>query len=377
MALLNLFHRQLLLSALLLSTTSAFAGVTSLFDPIKFSNPENNFHVRVQSFFANDAVSIQTRLHKMRGDIDAKEGDNLEIIDVRIDSGIYSKYTGYIGYTHREESAKIASKDMEELYHSVRNKNSMTIGREYNLKLLVDSFKANGVVLANSFPIYKSDTLRIKIGGALELLQANVMQDWELSGNAKAVGKKDYDYNVVSRNNYTHNYLYRLDVPKSSATGYGFHFSLDANYKNFQLSLIANDIFAQLDWKLLPYSYVKMNTDNKTYDKNGYVRYNPSISGIEKEMDYTQHLIEKYRIEAKYSVSKSIFEIGLDHMYFNYLPYISYIYNFSKNWSAKLDYESRFGSYYGEVKYKDIFVGLRASSLEEQHVVALNLGIGF
>lgn len=375
MVLLNHFLRNL--SLFIFTFTPAFAGVLSFFNPNKFTTPKNNFYLKIQSFYANDAVSLQTRLHKMKGPINTRNGDNLELIDTRLDVGLHNKYIGYIGYTSRLESLKITSKDMEELYHSVRNKKSLETGRKYKLKLLLDTFKADGIVLANKYNAYNRSNLTIELGVAIELLRANIMQHWKLQGNAEAIGKKDYNYDVISKNNYTRNYLYKLKVPKSNAIGYSSHISIKINYNNFKFLLLANDIFGKLYWKNLPYSYVKIHTDNKTYNKKGYVKYNPSVSGIEKEFNYTQKLLQKFRLETGYLYKKSLFSIGSDYIDTNYLPYFSYKYYFNNNFSTKIEYETRFRSYYTEVQYKNILLGLRANTLKENKVLAFNLGLSF
>ena len=375
MVLLNHFHRFSIL--VILKSTPAFAGVLSFFDPNNFNNQETNFHLHLQSFFTNDAFSIQTRLNKMVGESNAKNGENLEIIDIRFDSGYSYQPFGYIGYIYRNQTAISASKDMAELYHSTKNKIDLEVERKYNLKLQTDSFKLEGFIYANSFSIYHTDSLDIRFGGAIELLFAKKMQDWQMSGTAEAISAKDYNLNIISDSHYTKNYLYKLQVPQSNATGYSSHLSLNMHYKKIKVSLLINDIWSKLKWEKLPYSYVKMKTENKTYDANGYVKYQPSISGIEKNVDYTQTLIRKWKMNVQYFFDTSSILIGSEYIYSNYIPYIMYKYKFTPNFSTSIEYEFKFKSYYSEIRYKNYYLGIRANHLNEQNTLALNLGINF
>ena len=372
---LNHFHRGYL--AIFLSITSAFAGVIPFSNPINFTSENSFLYIHTQAFYANDAFSINTRLNKLHGTQDIQNGKNNEIIDIRLDSGYFFKDFGYVGYVYREESFVSMSQGMAKLYYNVRNKIDLERGENYQLALEADASKMQGILYANSFKLTLAEDFKIYIGGAVELLIASKMQRWSMYGDAQAIGKKDYDYNVVSDNYYTKNYLYKLQVPKSEATGYSSHLALKIEYKKLIITFLIDDLIGKLYWENLPYSYVKAKTDNRTYDENGYVKFQPSISGIEKLLDYTQTLEHKLELDINYSFDVSQVLLGCDYIYDNYLPYLEYRYNWSSNFSTKVGYETRFNSYYTEVQYKKHFLGVRIDSLEEQKNVSLNIGISF
>lgn len=380
MELLNHFHKHLKLSALCaisLNIIPVSAGVIPLLNPQKHIKKEYTFSAQAQSFLSNDPFSIADLFGDIDGDLNSKSGENIALGVVRFDIGI-SEYTwGYIGYTYRQEAAITATEDTIELIYKTSNDMDLETGRKYDVSMEIDGFEAEGILFANSFDFYKKNSLRFNIGVGIELLSGKQIQHGYIEGGAEVISEKDYDFYAESNYKYTDNYLYDLDVPNSKAYGYSSHLSIFLEYKNISFLFLANDLSGKLYWDELPYSIVHLSSDNKSYDDDGYVKYQPLLSGKEGTDNYTQTLMSKYRFEGEYKFQTSSIKLGTEYLYSTYLPYITYTKLFSDDLKINFSYETRFRSFATEVNYKNYIFGIRSDDLIAPSTLGLNIGITF
>ena len=357
MVLLNLFRRQhtlaVLGTALGLTTVPVLAGTLSLFNPFFIDKQAQILHVDTQLFLANDPFSLEALFDDFEGKYAYKKNQNYAIGDIRVDVGTYINSLGYIGYTYRKEAIIEISSDTAKLIHQVSNDQNLNSGETYDLFIKIEGFEVQGLTWANTFPLYQKYGWDIQVGFGAELLYGTEGQDGYALGNATANGESDYDFALYSNYSYTDNYLYDYDVPKTTAFGYTTHVALQASYKDFTLLALINDAWGKLYWKNLPYSEVLMSSRNKSYDENGYVEYAPLISGIERNKDFTQTLMRKWRVEAQYKFGKAKLHIGNDRIYGVNIPYVRYDYTHNSELILHCAYETTFNMFGAGVKYKN------------------------
>lgn len=360
-------------AATLLFASEAAAGLFSLFDPIK-ANRAESFTLKTEAFIADDPVSLHDLFNDWQGEYQPKDGTNIAIDDIRIDLGGSFKKFGYFGLTLRHHTFITASKDLTLLVWQQLNKKGFTVGKRYDLFIGVDGFEADGIVYANSFTLIDNGSSKLEAGFGAELLRGRETQEGFLDGYALAVTDKDYDYSAVSDYRYSENYLYNLDVTKPTGTGFTTHISLKYRIDKAAFKLIINDLYGKIDWKRAPYSYVNINSSNKSYDENGFIIYNPTVSGVEKYIDYSQRLYTRSRAQASYSFTKeSTVLIGSDYAKKEYFPYLKIDYTPAEYLKAGLFYESRFESFGVDFLYKGFSIFLAANDFNDPSALTLKL----
>jgi len=375
---LNHFRKHLKFLALVaINIIPANAGVIPLLNPQKQTSKKYLFSTKAQAFLANDPFTLQDLFGDMNGNLNAKQGDNIALGVVRFDIGVSDYKWGYVGYTYRKEVAITAAQGTIELLYKTKNDIDLETGKKYNLAVKIDGFEAQGISFANNFDIFKKNGVKVNLGVGVELLTARQMQHGYVRGSAEAISQKDYNYYAESDYKYTKNYLYDLDVPNSKANGYSSHVSVYLAYENISFLFLANDIFGKLYWDKLPYSIVHVSSDNKEYDKDGYVKYKPLISGKEGTNNYIQTLESKYRFEGEYNFQTSSVKFGTEYLYSTYLPYITYTKMFSDDLNINFSYETRFESFASEINYKNYVFGIRSDSLTEPSTFGLTVGVSF
>jgi len=357
---------------ILLISTFANAEILSFFDPITY-NDKNRAIFKTHAFLANDPVSIKDFFNQWHGKFHPKSGTNLAVDDGRIDIGISLKKYGYFGYTYRHQSFIQASEDTVLLVYQQNNKTGFTTGKNYELDISIEGFEVDGAVYAKSFKIYENSNRFLKFGFGFELLRGHNVQYGYVKGNAYANSEKDYNFYAVSDYYYSINYLYDLDVIKPTGSGYTTHFSIHYKNKNFEFKTIINDLYGVLKWKNIPYSYVVLNSANKEYDNDGYVQYNPTASGIEKYVNFTQKLYKKCNIESKYIIENSTLFLGTDLDKNSWFPYIKYNYSFSHQTDLEISYENRFKILGLGFRYKDFKLAINSNDYQKPSALSFNI----
>ncbi len=379
MVLLNLYSKKLIqfsLTAYLV--TPAFAGVLPLFTPSYVTSQDNSFYVNLNTFLSNDPFTLKDLFNGIKTDSPhIKNGTNIAMANVRVDTGYNDKKYGYFGYTYREEVFINTNQDTVELLYLATNKKNLPFGKNYNLYLRIKAFEVQGIEYAKSFTLYHNDGYLLNIGFGLEALQGKDMQDGIVQGKGVINSSKAYSFEIVSHYDYTHNYLYKLDVKKASAYGYSSHLSLYLKKDNLSLLLLANDLLGKLYWKNLPHSDVTLSSYNKVYDADGYVKYKPLASGYEGYKNYIQTLPQKYRAELAYKYKKYLFKLGSDAEYGVYMPYLESDCKVASDFSLGLGYETRFHSVTLKSQYKNFVFNVNADDIFKPSTLGLHISYLF
>lgn len=377
MALLNLFSKQFTSLAICacfgLITVPATAGTLSLFNPSNIIKENQTLNINTQILLTNDAFALADLFNDLEGNLHIQDDNYFAIGDARFDMGVYTDFLGYVGYTYRKEVVIKTLPDTMRLLYQATNDLDLDTGSLYDLDFRIEGFAVHGIMFANNFSLYQKNGWDINIGIGVELLYGVESQDGYVTGDATASTANDYDFDMQSNYFYTENYLYDLYVESSKAYGYTTHLSVQASYENISLSYVINDLLGKLYWQNLPYSDVFMTSGTKHYDENGYVKYSPVISGVERTKDYTQTLMRKWRVEAKYSFENTTFQLGNDSIYGVNMPYVRYQYKYDKDLAVGYDYESRFGMFGLDVIYKNYHVGIHSDSFSESSALKLEL----
>ncbi|HHB94042.1 MAG TPA: hypothetical protein ENK88_02760 [Campylobacterales bacterium] len=363
MAHLSLFRSLLLYSTILLPLE---AGVVEFFDPNRV-NSSDTLQSNFSYLIASDPISLYGMFHDWDGDYHPKSTTNIALQDMRLDIGtkVFEKY--YLGYFYRYNVYIKAGKDFTDFFYRVKNHIDLEQNRVHELKLDIEGIKQSGLILSNSQVVFDNGDNNLQVGGAISLTVGHEMQHGSIRGDVEVINEKSYHASGEVSSYYTHNYLYDLKVNQASAYGYGSDIAIAYQNKKHNLSInfIVNDLLSKLYWKDLPYSNVHIETQNKSYDEDGYVNYSPSISGNEVYVDFTQKIEPRYRVEADKNIANGInIQLGTDYLYDEFFPYLQLNKILSDTQHIAISYEHRFHSFGLDYGYKNFLFGMRADELQ-------------
>ena len=230
-----------------------------------------------------EPTSIGSFLHEFDGDF---EGGTQAFAHEWMETGIRSG-AWEVGVFSRYDYDLSFSEDLAELYYLATNKLPLEIGKSYNIDLSAKYYRTDGIRVGHTFK--PNETLQATIGVAY--LRGHRLTDGQLTGSAVALSDDDYDFSFQTDYYYSEDPLFDREVEAPTGWGYSADLSLDWKPNPFiALNLQVYDLFGRIFWDQAPHTIATANSDNKTYDDDGYVEFTPTLSGQEEYRDFEQTL---------------------------------------------------------------------------------------
>jgi len=326
-------------SLVFLQLESLSASSLSIFNPIAKTD---RYNFLLETSIGNDFISLKEFPKKWERDYDPKDGTNIVILNNRIDIGM-NLYNFYLGYAFRYDFFAKTDKSTTDLLELTKNKQDLPLNKKYKVNVEMYAIQTQSFILSKEIKWVNNNYQNINLYLGFSILLASMGQNGRVQADADIVSKTDYDFIGESNYYYTFNHLYDLDVVKPKGYGYSLNFALSYKNNKHSFLLLGEDIASKIQWKDMPYSQISITSDTKKYDENGYVYYNPTITGYEQYRDYIQNLKGKYYFEYKYDFSKKIkTKIGAELYQGFILPFGAIEYQKYDNTKYTLGYDIRF-----------------------------------
>ena len=284
--------------------------VISLLCCFKVSLAAANPYLVLDSFSRSESVPITDAVDKWETPI--KEGDNAFTYNW---AEIGATYKGFgLGYLSRYDYELEYSHDTAEFYHLVNNKQPLTAGKQYHLHLVAKHTYSDGLRFSYHFQFNKQ--LQFTIGAAY--LKGSRLTDGKLDGTATVLAGNDYDFTADVDYFYSKDVLFGRKVDSPDGTGYSIDTLVQWNLSpvlTAQLKIV--DLIGRMYWNNAPNTTASAASDIKEYDQDGYVKYNPVLSGYETNQNFTQKLHPQVNLQFNYSIDSSI---GLVGRIYNFEP---------------------------------------------------------
>ena len=360
--------------SLLALTMALKAEVLHFFDTKKAYH-EDTLYLQTGYFIANDPVSLKEFFDKWKNDYHPRNGINLALQDFRSDIGTVVAKKYYLGLYHRYNVFIKTNRDFTDFYRTAKNKLPFDDLRTYDLHLKIEGIKESGILLFRQKTLHEDEESLLKVGAAVHMGVGHDMQGGTIDGSARVLNAKSYEIDARSDYYYTHNYLYHLDVDRSYALGAGVDLSLyfRSMYYRYEVRLEVSDLLSRMYWFDLPYSYVNIQTKNKYYDENGYVKYNPSINGVEKYVNHTQTISPRYELTFRKSLMSDVSVSGIfAYGYDTFFPTLEVEKVFTQAQKLLVSYDVRFQSW--GVGYGNEFFSIKLIADGFSHPSAVGVG---
>ncbi len=209
-----------------------------------------------------------------------------------------------IGGLYRQEYQLIPNADTADYFYATEKSHKLTPGRTYQISLEKTVFEAKGLHVTRSFQ--PTNQLNVAVGASA--LQAFGLQKGTLSGKAVASKKgKTHSYNVKLDYQYSADELLdRPDVQSPDGLGYSVDAQLhwQPNTK-LNVEVYAQDLLGAIHWSDVPYTTGQLTSNVKSVDEDGFVTYNPHLTGREGyKSSMRQSLQPKVDVQAHYRLNQ-------------------------------------------------------------------------
>jgi hypothetical protein len=189
----------------------------------------------------------------------------------------------------------------------VKNKTPLVPGEQFDLLLDANTMVSDGLRITFSQEYSQS----FSYGVSVSYLRGELFNDGSLSGQAEVITDKEYEFSFDVDYYYSEDKLFDREVDPPQGRGYALDLVFDWQLSDkLKFGFQAYDILTRMYWEDAPRTIATASSDTKEYDEDGYVIYNPVVSGLETNQDYVQEIPRKIFLSADYSIGRYVFDMA-------------------------------------------------------------------
>jgi hypothetical protein len=167
-------------------------------------------------------------------------------------------------------------------YGRIARKEPLNEGEQIPVALRVNGFSGSGFRSG-----YRHSQESWTVSGGVSIFKTRHLMSGGLNGQFFASSESDYDFSADVDYAYYRDVVFdRPEVDKAS--GIGWAFDIAASWQPLEklnLNFRAEDLFSRIRWDDAPFTLAQANTNNKSYDEDGYAVFAPTLSGREGYRD--------------------------------------------------------------------------------------------
>ncbi len=247
---------------------------------------------RIDSQFISEPEPIKTTLDKWGKDFNSRERQwavTHAELGVRL-GGVEVSALSRAQIDLRMNSEAVA------YYGKIARKEPLQEGESIPVAVHVDGFLGNGMRLG-----YRHQANTWSLSGGGSLFRTSYLMTGGLDGYFHSEAEDDYSFEANVNYAYYRDVIFdRPDIDQASGLGWAFDVAGEWQVTpDIELKFRAEDLFAKIRWDDAPYTKAQANTDNKSYDEDGYAVFAPTISGTEGYQDALYKTLKaRYKTEA-------------------------------------------------------------------------------
>lgn len=265
-------------------------------------------YLNIQSIAYSNAIAIKSIADDWQPPF---YGGDRALTYNKIEAGVHWQ-RWQLGLLERCDYLLEFSPQTAEFLYLTKNKLPLEPGKTYELDINARHNCSHGVKAGYKGAI--TPTLRATL--AASYLQSTALIDGSLKGSALVSAANDYDFQFDANYFYSRDVLFDRAVQAPSGQGYTLDIMFDWQPSAaISAQLGITDLASKVYWDQAPHTVATATSDTKTYDEDGYIHYNPVISGYESYKRFTQTLPRKLSLTAQYRWNEE-FEALAEYQHF-------------------------------------------------------------
>ena len=318
--------------------------------------------------------SEATSLHSISGHwSDTVSAGNEAISVSRITLGYQDKNYSVQAIV-RDDTYYRFDNETAQFIYQIENSIPLENGQNFALFIKPDKSSSKGF----RFGIDTEVSQNLKLAGFISLLRPTNLIQGSLVGQAVALDTNDYDFNFTTDLVYEDDPLF--DRTTDSLSGKGYSIDLIIDYmisENWSLNLQLLDVMGELKIDEAGYTRADATSDIKVFDENGYLQYDPVITGKESYKDFVYQFEMQTHLSLAYQMSNKNSLVLQHHRIFDF-EYQKFVFLQSNNqnqlsWSLIPQLKAAGFSF----KHPNFSFGIETDSLNYKKMKYLNLNTQF
>lgn len=329
----------------------------------------------IRAWVAYDAIPVGEFGGKWGEGYASRNGRNVFLQRNRASIGV-EKEGWRVGVEYRQEGSLDASRDTVDFYHLYQQRQLPDAARSFGLDARFHSWSASGMRVSRTFTLDQSVLagLQMNVSGALYGTLRN--RDTTVGGSASYQGLGAYGVNAQSLDSDTR-YRYPF-MPEASQASSGGSVSVALQLpldEHWTANVAIDDLWSRLRWSNLPTGQKSINSEVATTDQNGYVNYQPLLTGQNSLISKTGTIGATRSASLTYQQAQWLVKLGVDHLAATTIPAVALTYQ-SALGAFMVGYESRFNSVGLGYGIGPFHLQLRANKWSVSQASSLGLNAG-
>ncbi|NRR31383.1 hypothetical protein HSX11_14475 [Oxalobacteraceae bacterium] len=271
-------------------------------------------YVQMQSWAAYDAMPLRDFSGKWENNYSPKPGINHFLQRHRAGFGV-EKDGWTVGVEYRLEASLAADRDTLDLYRMYKQKVRPALARDFNVDARLKAWSAGGMRVGRTFALGDS-----AVKGPLLMLSGalyGTLRNRELDAGGTVRYTPDDAYGFDARyqdTNTRYRYMFMEEQPQHSS---GTSVSMALQWplsEQLTANLALNDIWSRLRWSNLPSVYKSINSQVSSTDQDGYVNYQPLLSGKNSLIDQRASIGSSAALSLSYQLAQWDLRMRLDRI---------------------------------------------------------------
>jgi hypothetical protein len=355
----------------------ATAAQATAFASSALDRPQSAWQVyaAARAWAASDALPISKFDSDWSAGYSPRDGRNVFLERNRAELGI-ARDGWQLGLEYRQEASLNADRDTLDFYRLYQLRSRPSGARIFNLDAHFKSWSASGVHVARTFAFDDAagNGALLKVSGALYAHPR--IRDIDLTGDINYKSADTYEFNArYAEANTRYQYPFMKDL---SQTGSGASVSMALQWPlsdHLTANVTANDLWSRMRWSNLPAVQKTIASDVGSKDPDGYVNYQPLLSGQNSQIERTDPIGASEAVSLTYQRDQWAMKLGADRIDGVVIPAASTSYA-SKWGEFTASYETRFGTLGLGYAYRGFHLQIRSNrwSLSDASAVGLDAG---
>lgn len=330
-----------LLAGLLL-TRGAMAQMSVADSDIALHAPDAAWRAdgKVQAWAAYDAIAIRDFTGDWGLHYTPRDGRNVFLQRDRVEAGV-EKDGWRVGLEYRLEMTLESNRDTVEMYHYYLQRQDPDRARRFVADAHLKSWAAGGMRVGRTFALgdAKAPVLLMVSGAAYGHVRN---RDGDASGSVTYSVTDAYRFDgAYFGSNTNYRYPFMPDVAEKSSGA-----SLSAALQwplssQLTANLAVNDLWSRMRWTNLPVIDKVIHSDVRTVDSDGYINYQPQISGKSSVIERRGTIGASTALNLRYTLDQWTLRAGVERIAGVNIPRAAASY--ATPWgSFSTSYDSRF-----------------------------------
>lgn len=327
------------------------------------SDTERAVTASARYFAASDYTSMRHFSDDWPGPYTPRNGKNLALAFARADvSARYASWSA--GYFYRQDILLESNKDLTDIVYANKTRMPVPAGRSYDIHLAMDGFEAQGIRLDKAFTWKAEKAWELTFGVGASLMKGQRTRIGQARGSALSTAS-GYAFNVNLTDADSRKTFFFMAPGDVTGAGHALDLGLRLQWQDGKrLDLAINDLAGEIRWKNLPQSARTANSATTTRDAQGYIVFNPTVSGRNARVDVTQRLDPKGSIEFHAPLADGLSaNLGAQWTKDNLFPRLGLAYAAVHGIVVVADYDTRFKTFGLGAAWKEAYLAARTQSL--------------